>query len=161
MNSATSEIIALIRNCELREARRRLRKYIATNETARKAVRRLNNLIAGQIDDVQRSTSAIITMLWHTDITIPSNMAPKGAYRGWSVFSNGVRCGFMLRYGTSWRPKDCRYICIRRTREEAIRYMLDHKHENPHYSEAPTIAWLSDNGYPHLIELARINSKAS
>lgn len=102
MNAKTEEIIRMIRECELREARRQLRVYAKTNRAALLAIRRLNNLIFGSIDDVQGSISRIIALLWHEDLTGHED-DPRIAsrYKGWFVSSHGAKKGFVVHFGAS------------------------------------------------------------
>lgn len=152
------EIIKLIRDCELREARRQLRVYAKTNKAALLAVRRLNNLIFGSIDDVQGSISRIIALLWHEDLAGHED-DPRIAsrYKGWFVASHGSKKGFILHYGKAWN--DSVYVKSQMTREATIRWALRHKRENPHYDEKATIAWLKANSWPQLIPMAKLEKE--
>lgn len=158
MNAETKQIVDLIRDCELREARRRLRVYAKTHRAARLAVRRLNNLIQGRIDDVQRSVAGVVALLWHEDLTGHDD-DPRIAsrYKGWFVASHGKAKGFVLHYGPAWH--NSRYVKSQMTREATIRWALRHKHENPHYDEKATVAWLKANSWPQLIPMATLETK--
>lgn len=158
MNAKTAEIINLIRSCELREARRQLRVYAKTNDAARKAVRRLNNLIFGAIDDVQRSISGIVSLLWHEELT-GHEEDPRIAsrYKGWFVASHGAKKGHVVHFGEAWNRST--YMKSKMQREEAVRWALEHRHENPHYDERASIAWLKANRFIHLVPMARMQRR--
>lgn len=149
-----AEIIRMIQDCKLQEARRHLRKYAKTNDVARKAVGRLNNLINGVIDDVHRSTSNLAAILWHENFEGPGDTPRLQIQKGWYVESHGVGKGFVVRYGP--KRDDGKYVTYKATREDAVRYALEHRHEIPHYDEQESVAWLKLNRFYHLVPMAKL-----